>query len=1350
MNIPRLIVAALCLFAAMLRASQPWDVAFHANTGLILDAASHMPPSDEQDIFVLLEDHRYTIHADGRMDATIRKVYRIEQQDAVEEWSSIEQPYQPWYQQPPDLKARVIGKDGTVRWLDLKTIVDAPSRQFDASIFSDQRVIRAPLPGVAAGSIVEFEIAIHDKLPLLDAGVVHRVTVPPGIPFERFHILIDAEPGVNLSTASQLIPGGAQRRSTIGKATRIECELGPLKKATHFEWNLPSDTANSPYLAFSTGASWQAIAARYESIVNERIQNADLKSMLDGIDIKAPPADVAAALAARLHKNVRYTGVEFAEAAIVPGTPAETLKRGYGDCKDKATLLVAMLRAAGLKADVALLDSGTGLDVDKDLPGMGMFDHAIVYVASNPPLWIDATASETRIGFLPNADAGRLALIANRTSAGLVKTPEAESKRCRQESRAEIFMSELGLATVRQTLTVDGCSFESLARGAYGSDEKKSKEQLESLAKKSFAAKSMGKYESMRKDDMSGPFRMSLEAINSRIAPTTLNEAVVALAPWLLFQNLPYALMSNDLDEDSKDTKPRQHDFIVTEPYQIKLQFVIHPPALFKAVKLPDSADSKLGPATFSKHFETKPDGTIEVEYRFDSGKPRLTASEFVAFQAALKDHGARTPELISLSSETSEYVAIGQTSKAISILRERLSEKPDNAMLHVRLSNVLLSAGLGDVSRQEARKSVELNPKSAYGWDNLGVTLEHDSYGRLRRGDWNPAEAEKAIRKAIELDPENEARFELPILLEHTPQGQRYGTGARMDEAISLYREIVKKPDHLPQLDQNLAIALIWAGKLDEAKEAAKKITDEPKNLLLDTIAAIQETPARVIVRSQSAYPDSKQRAYYLGAISQTLAQLRYYEAAATMMNAAARLLSGLDLQARAELLGRLKRWQNNLLPEHEAGSPIQHVLLEAVRGTLSSHSVAPYLSKRITKQRAEELVRAIQANAAKVRVGLASIGLDDEALVDYVVSLVDLEKEGDDTHGYSFKVLSPGTGSTLSVYVVAEDGKFRILGLAPAGFEVGGLILELLDHKDLKGAQWWLDRAVKDSEAREDGTGRPAVVGLWSGVGDIARGPAAIRAAVAALQGASTGSPVALATLEQAKLKAVTALEKSQFDEAICDTLRDAKRWADLMVAAKRLETSKILHEEGFRYFIEAATNLGKWKELEMEANSAFISNQKHVVAMRALALARLRQGDAPGALEWGKRISKVEYAGADELIFAAWVALANGKADKAALESLKKSNPYSRSDTEYVLTVAMLEATLGLTDDAQASLSKALAGARFESIPAMAWAVHGKICAQYGFSDCAKTSLLAARQQAEVSRDDKSEWLLAALER
>ena len=88
----------------------------------------------------------------------------------------------------------------------------------------------------------------------------------------------------------------------------------------------------------------------------------------------------------RLHREVRYTGVEFGAARLIPEFPSETLRRRFGDCKDKSTLLVAALRASGIEAYLALLSAGDDQDVSPDLPGLGMFDHAIVYVPGAEPI----------------------------------------------------------------------------------------------------------------------------------------------------------------------------------------------------------------------------------------------------------------------------------------------------------------------------------------------------------------------------------------------------------------------------------------------------------------------------------------------------------------------------------------------------------------------------------------------------------------------------------------------------------------------------------------------------------------------------------------------------------------------------------------------------------------------------------------------------------------------------------------------------------------------------------------------------------------------------------------------------
>src|SRR5262249_36523058 len=161
-------------------------------------------------------------------------------------------------------------------------------------------------------------------------------------------------------------------------------------------------------------------------------------------------------LLAGLHHEIRYTGVEFSEASIVPRTPAEIFQRKYGDCKDQAALLVAALRSLGVPAQVALLNTGPGNDVEPELPGLGAFDHAIVVIPGQPSIWVDTTSEFSRAGELPIPDQGRWALIAAGTTSSLLRTPAAAAADNHVVETREFVLSELGPAKVTETTELSG------------------------------------------------------------------------------------------------------------------------------------------------------------------------------------------------------------------------------------------------------------------------------------------------------------------------------------------------------------------------------------------------------------------------------------------------------------------------------------------------------------------------------------------------------------------------------------------------------------------------------------------------------------------------------------------------------------------------------------------------------------------------------------------------------------------------------------------------------------------------------------------------------------------------------
>src|SRR5207253_3697111 len=69
---------------------------------------------------------------------------------------------------PRDWSSDVCSSDLTQ--LDSKAVTESPSRDSSLDIFSDNRIFRAPLPGIAAGSIVEELITWKDRNPLFDTG----------------------------------------------------------------------------------------------------------------------------------------------------------------------------------------------------------------------------------------------------------------------------------------------------------------------------------------------------------------------------------------------------------------------------------------------------------------------------------------------------------------------------------------------------------------------------------------------------------------------------------------------------------------------------------------------------------------------------------------------------------------------------------------------------------------------------------------------------------------------------------------------------------------------------------------------------------------------------------------------------------------------------------------------------------------------------------------------------------------------------------------------------------------------------------------------------------------------------
>jgi hypothetical protein len=127
-------------------------------------------------------------------------------------------------------------------------------------------------------------------------------------------------------------------------------------------------------------STWQGIGQWYDALAHDREAptpeiTAKAKELTAG---KTDFYDRAEAIGDFVQKNIRYFVIELGIGGYQPHQAADIFKGRYGDCKDKATLLAAMLSSVGMHSDIVLVDTRRGF-VNPDAPSI-MGDHAIAAI----------------------------------------------------------------------------------------------------------------------------------------------------------------------------------------------------------------------------------------------------------------------------------------------------------------------------------------------------------------------------------------------------------------------------------------------------------------------------------------------------------------------------------------------------------------------------------------------------------------------------------------------------------------------------------------------------------------------------------------------------------------------------------------------------------------------------------------------------------------------------------------------------------------------------------------------------------------------------------------------------------
>jgi hypothetical protein len=395
----------------------------------------------------------FSVDAAGKFTLTERSAIRVLNRKSAERYLNAEG-FENNDTKVTSIQTWAIDSAGHVTQSSKKDLVMGAAYA-DFIMFADDRVKMIPAPGAEDGSLVGYEVVSQGRIPIngeqfqiekeipVHQGELH-LSVPTGSMHwfsnhpDRMEVVEQSEHSATIRVVNRPgIPEEPSAPPLRSLALVVAVNYDPQGASAIKSW----DDAGRIYHPISVPAEKPdtGIASQVEALIAGK---SDTLSKID-------------ALYNYVSREVRYVAIEIGVGGYQPHPAPDVFKNKYGDCKDKATLLMTMLDHIGLHGYPALVGTREGAEADPNVPTLATFDHFIValpvpaslrpavekFPAYDPQtqiLWIDPTSEYDPLGQLPEMDQGVFSLISYPDHGDLRKIPEPSPVENRIEYNAHV------------------------------------------------------------------------------------------------------------------------------------------------------------------------------------------------------------------------------------------------------------------------------------------------------------------------------------------------------------------------------------------------------------------------------------------------------------------------------------------------------------------------------------------------------------------------------------------------------------------------------------------------------------------------------------------------------------------------------------------------------------------------------------------------------------------------------------------------------------------------------------------------------------------------------------------------
>jgi tetratricopeptide (TPR) repeat protein len=612
-------------------------------------AAAKSPDYSAESIVIEHADSIYTFAADGTGTQERGVTARVQSDAAVRALGVVSVAFAADSQRVEFVYARVRHPDGSVVETPAADAIDMPEQVTrEAPLYSDLKEKQLPIRALRTGDTLEWRARITtfkpqapgqiwgqenfvDDAVVLDevielrvpAGTSINVWSPTAKPVESDLAASGSTPARHVYrwTSSHLTP-------TAGKEAEAAAEA---KKKTVWtaEQELDADQGKLPTIAWTTFKSWEEVGAWYRGLQADRVApSPEIKAKAaELIAGKSTDEEKVRALYAYVATQIRYIGVDFGIGRYQPHTAAEILANQYGDCKDKHTLLAAMLKAAGIQSDAVLI--GAGIRFNEAVPSPASFNHVITHLTVNSAaqptqqIWLDTTAEISPYRMLLSVIRDHQALIVPAATAPYIaKTPADPPFPSFQNMDATGAINKEGTSQSRLTLTVRG-DLELILRGAFHQTAPAQYGQLvQRIVNGMGYAGTTSNPEVSRPEDTADPFKMSFDYERIKAGDWDNYKIVPQVAP-------------ADLPRFS-DTDPLVRSLDLGYPHTETSHAAMKIPDGWTAI-LPEAAHWKSAWATYDETYRFEK-GTVYTERRIEVLKQKVPTADLKAYKKWAND----------------------------------------------------------------------------------------------------------------------------------------------------------------------------------------------------------------------------------------------------------------------------------------------------------------------------------------------------------------------------------------------------------------------------------------------------------------------------------------------------------------------------------------------------------------------------------------------------------------------------------------------------------------------------------------------------------------------------------------